>query len=207
MRWFSTQFIGMFIGLSVIVVLIIFDWLMMIFFTTNLIVRVLKSNVINNLQSVLDNSVMVGFIATAIFGALFSISFEIKAFVFALHNKEKLSIKYATASGVLSLLGVIMVIPPDVLTFSLQGVSAVLLYALLAFTPSFSLILLAGLLYEKLTTKMADGTTLIELVQKEFEQGIKEYFAPPKPKENPFTQLLTNNTEKSTITPYKRETA
>jgi hypothetical protein len=182
-----------------------FDWAMLVFFTTNLIVRVLKANVINNLQAVTDNYTMVGFIATAVFGCLFSMVFELKAFILALSNKKQLSHSYALASGVLSLGGVIMAIPAEVLTFSLHGAATIIVYGLLGFAPPISLIVLANLLNDKLEVQMATGGTLKELIQREFEKSMKELFEPKKPKENPFTKLLVNTDNEPETRTYQRK--
>jgi len=205
MNNFSTKFVGFFLTITALVLAIMFDWAMLVFFTTNLIVRVLKSNVINNLQAVTDNYTMVGFIATAVFGGLFSMVFELKAFILALSNKKKLSHSYALASGVLSLGGVIMAIPAHQLTFSLHGAATIIVYGLLGFAPPISLIVLANLLNDKLEVQMATGGTLKELIQREFEKSMKELFEPKKPKENPFTKLLVNTDNEPETRTYQRK--
>ena len=205
MNSFSTKFVGFFLTITALVLAIMFDWAMLVFFTTNLIVRVLKANVINNLQAVTDNYTIVGFITTAVFGCLFSMVFELKAFILALSNKKQLSHSYALASGVLSLGGVIMAIPAEVLTFSLHGAATIIVYGLLGFAPPISLIVLANLLNDKLEVQMATGGTLKELIQREFEKSMKELFEPKKPKENHFTKLLVNTDNETEIRTYQRK--
>lgn len=205
MQQFSTKFVGFFISLSALVLAICFDWLMLVFFTTNLIVRVLKANVIANIETLTNDANAFGFFATTIFGALFSMVFEIKAFVLALHNKNKLSKSYAIASGMLSLAGVLMTIPTDTIALDFQGMATILVYTLLGFAPPISLIVLAELLSEKLNQKMDDGNSILKLVQREFQNAMKDLFEPKKERKNVFFNTEENkNVYKTSVEPYRR---
>jgi hypothetical protein len=203
---FSVKFVGFVINIPSVVILILFNWGVLAFFTTNLIVKVLKINVVNNLQDVIDNSHVIGFIFVALFGCFLGMSFELMAFVFALAKKQTTSRQYAVASGVLAFSGAMMALPNNQLTFSFQSACVMLVYLLLGFAPPFSLIKLADLLSEKLDVKMKNGLTIREMVDMLFQEKMIELFNPKKKeKENPFTKLLVNTDNEPETRTYQRK--
>jgi hypothetical protein len=193
--WFST--------IEPIVLGIMFYWGMMIFFTTNLITRVLKPNVASNIAGLVSDTVTTSFIITAIFAFCFALAFEAMSTIFVLNSKYSVAKYYAFASGLLSLFGLLMLIPPSIDYFTIQGFALVVVYLLLGFLPPIANYTLTHLLYDKLSVRMEDGQTMLDVIQKMFLSKLRAYYnkdLAPK-KENAFAALLAkigNKAGKST---------
>jgi hypothetical protein len=183
--WFAT--------IEPIVLGIMFYWGMMIFFTTNLITRVLKPNVASNIAGLVPDTVTTSFVITALFSFCFALSFEAMSTIFVLNSKLTIAKYYAFASGLLSLFGLLMLIPPSIDYFTIQGFALVVVYLLLGFLPPIANYTLTHLLYDKLNVKMEDGNTMLQVIQKMFLSELRAYYnkdLAPK-KQNAFADLLT----------------